>query len=985
MEASTVLRKSYGSVGGGELRSANNSSPQPIHLHPTLDALDVGPHAFRSSVPQPISQSPETKTLDVSQNRRMQCLSMPATLNSPLLRRNFSSPGDKLKSEKHSTLPQSYDPSLCTPMVREKSPDHRNGNGVENSKEETNKNESFLYYVIYAFVNSIMCLPCLYGYASVIFNHAIYQPHINALSKLVIFSSVIHQCCFTLFSTLPFSIGQVQDAGLIFLSAMSNKIASRILEDPGGDAEDVAEVILSTTIVLLGLATASLGAVLILMGKFRLADVVAYLPLPVVGGYLAFIGYFCLEAGVALCINDTIMKPSDWTLLLDEHSLLLAIPGILSGIALTAVARKCEDEAMLPISMVVIPVVFYIVLFTGGWTIEEAREGGWVGETSPPVPVVDLFHLVDFGKVRWDLFKDLIPTWLGMTFVVSFSSCLDVAAISMDMGQALDTNNELMTVGISNFVSGCLGGFTGSYIFSQTIFTYRTGCRSRWIGILVGLSFLAVVISTVNFLEITPLFFLGSTLIFIGFDLMYEWIAEVRHKLLLSEYLVLLATFVAIQFLGIDGGIGLGIVVAIFDFVLTTASVSSVSRIRRRSLAFYGPQERAYIENNVYSMQYPKILILEVRGAVFFGSSIQVLSNILDAAGINASIQEKAEISRVNSPLPHHSRMNSIRISESLSPASISPGTRRLNRRQENRKESDKPKPVSVDHHMPRFLVLDLSSVSNVDASAARGCFLQLAKMCAARRIVVCAAGQNGRIDWIMQTHDCANHIDAEEMTSGSFDKNQKIILFDDLNDALQFCEKILVAEKPSNLAFKRFEDLAGPSGEITSISLSTAFTHFIGVEPDHAKALEEYEKSKLSFHTETRYKLGETIFCSGTNADGFYIVLSGSVVILKDGNRSDNEIVSGAGKQHVITRRNIIESGQVSRILSVGSIFGFVDFVLQRPRTFSVVAGAENVLIAKCHRDGLDRLKADNPAMDRIVDKVLLLCSAVELASRDP
>lgn len=37
-----------------------------------------------------------------------------------------------------------------------------------------------------------------------------------------------------------------------------------------------------------------------------------------------------------------------------------------------------------------------------------------------------------------------------MTFVVSFSSCLDVAAISMDMGQALDTNNELMTVGISN-------------------------------------------------------------------------------------------------------------------------------------------------------------------------------------------------------------------------------------------------------------------------------------------------------------------------------------------------------------------------------------------------------------------------------------------------------------------------------------------------------------------------------------------------------
>lgn len=141
-------------------------------------------------------------------------------------------------------------------------------------------NTGFLYYIIYAFVNSIMCLPCLYGYASVIFGHAIFQQHINALSKLVIFSSVVHQSCFTLFSSLPFSIGQVQDAGLIFLSAMSNKIATKILEESGGDMDSVAEEVLSTTIVLLGLATASLGGVLILMGKFRLADVVAYLPLP---------------------------------------------------------------------------------------------------------------------------------------------------------------------------------------------------------------------------------------------------------------------------------------------------------------------------------------------------------------------------------------------------------------------------------------------------------------------------------------------------------------------------------------------------------------------------------------------------------------------------------------------------------------------------------------------------------------------------------
>jgi hypothetical protein len=105
----------------------------------------------------------------------------------------------------------------------------------------------------------------------------VFDNHMNALSKLVIFSSLIHQLGFFLFSTLDFAIGTVQDAGLIFLSAMANKIANRMLEDGHGEDE-----VLSTTIVLLCLGTACLGLVLILMGRFRLADAVAYLPMPVV-------------------------------------------------------------------------------------------------------------------------------------------------------------------------------------------------------------------------------------------------------------------------------------------------------------------------------------------------------------------------------------------------------------------------------------------------------------------------------------------------------------------------------------------------------------------------------------------------------------------------------------------------------------------------------------------------------------------------------
>jgi len=172
-----------------------------------------------------------------------------------------------------------------------------------------------IHYIVYAIINVIIALPALYGFSSVIFNHPIFQPHVAALSKLVIFSSFMHQLGFVLFSGLDFAIGTVQvrsepkkrlhrvfcsyllhrtltyiysycflsypfisyqDAGLIFLSAMANNIAESIL-DKGGSVEEV----ISTTLVILSLGTASMGVVLALLGKYQLLDIVSYLPMPV--------------------------------------------------------------------------------------------------------------------------------------------------------------------------------------------------------------------------------------------------------------------------------------------------------------------------------------------------------------------------------------------------------------------------------------------------------------------------------------------------------------------------------------------------------------------------------------------------------------------------------------------------------------------------------------------------------------------------------
>ena len=77
---------------------------------------------------------------------------------------------------------------------------------------------------MYGVINAVVVAPVMVGFAAIIFRHPAFHadPSVYpALVKLVLFSSMVHQAAFSAFSSLPFSIGQVQDAGLIFLSKMA--------------------------------------------------------------------------------------------------------------------------------------------------------------------------------------------------------------------------------------------------------------------------------------------------------------------------------------------------------------------------------------------------------------------------------------------------------------------------------------------------------------------------------------------------------------------------------------------------------------------------------------------------------------------------------------------------------------------------------------------------------------------------------------------
>ena len=130
--------------------------------------------------------------------------------------------------------------------------------------------------------------------------------------------------------------------GLLFLHAIATSIVKQGMQQKLTDSE-----ILATVVVGLAVATTLLGVALLIIGKLKLASLVSYLPAPVVGGYLAFIGYFCLLSGLNLCtgliFNANFNDSNFVTLVTTSKLVILTLPGLFGGALLLLVATKCTN------------------------------------------------------------------------------------------------------------------------------------------------------------------------------------------------------------------------------------------------------------------------------------------------------------------------------------------------------------------------------------------------------------------------------------------------------------------------------------------------------------------------------------------------------------------------------------------------------------------------------------------------------------------
>ncbi|KAG1670994.1 hypothetical protein FOA52_014384 [Chlamydomonas sp. UWO 241] len=461
-----------------------------------------------------------------------------------------------------------------------------------------------------------------------------FTPYVGSLCRFFFFSSAIHQTVFCLLSTLPFAVGQVQDVGLIFLSSMGSSIAA--ISRVEGLTPEVA---LGTTLITFSVATLTVGLLTMLVGRWRLAQLVMYVPLPVVGGYLGYVGYFCVAGGAALAAGVEINTVTSWVHILNAQALTRLAPLALSVAMLMLTMEHATHPLALPCVLALIPALFYVVLFACGLTLADAQDAGWVmapteGSNQPFWQLWDMFNVRPGegwdGLLRntyWPALLAQVPKMTGLFLVVCFGSCMDVAAIQQDVPRPLDFDRELVTVGVSNMVTALLGaGYTGSYIFSQTVFTLRAGVFNRLNGVVVAAMEFAVFAVPFSVVQFVPSFYFGALLLWFGVDIVRDWLIFSYRKLSTAEYILLWASFVAIMLWGLEAGIGAGIVMATLAFAYQYAE-STVSHLSPAPAS--SGNMHSYSRQAVLEILLPRrVVALSLSGFIFFGNSISISTKI---------------------------------------------------------------------------------------------------------------------------------------------------------------------------------------------------------------------------------------------------------------------------------------------------------------------------------------------------------------------
>lgn len=403
------------------------------------------------------------------------------------------------------------------------------------------------------------------------------------------------------------------------LGAMATQIAQTM------PANATDQDILFTIMAAIALSSLLTGAFLFILGRFQWGEFIRFLPYPVVGGFLAGLGYLITDAAFRVLTNGQ-LSLSQFPLLWQPEIWLRWVPSLGLAIILLVVTRRSLHYLALPGLVVGAIALFYLVLFLTQTSTDQALQTGWLLGPFPTGSGWQPWSLGSLGQVHWSVILTQLSSMAVLMMVTALSLLLVCSALELITERDINLNQELQATGLGCFISGVLGGMVGSHAVSAVL-SAKMGVKSRWVGVVAALFYLGLLLVGVSFLTFFPKPVLGGLLLFIGLDLLVLQLYDGWFKLPKVDYAIVLFIMAIVVLFGFLVGVIVGLVVVIMLFVFNYSQID-VTRYVLSGGSLSSHRKRLLNQERLLQEQGQQTYVMTLQGYIFFGTANRLLNQI---------------------------------------------------------------------------------------------------------------------------------------------------------------------------------------------------------------------------------------------------------------------------------------------------------------------------------------------------------------------
>lgn len=373
----------------------------------------------------------------------------------------------------------------------------------------------------------------------------------------------------------------------------------------------------------LTIATLMAGVLLVLMGVFKLGNIIKFVPYPVIIGF---------TAGIALTIFSTQMNdlfgleltkvPANfidkWICYAHNWSRINWMALVIGVASLLIIVLTPKVSKKIPGSLVA------IVLITGAvWFLKRfaGMEGiQTIGDlyTLPsgiPAPKLPTLNLAE-GQSIFSLMQQLFPAAFTIAILGAIESLLSAMVADGVIAGKHNSNTELIGQGIANIVVPFFGGIPATGAIARTMTNINNGGRTPVAGIIHAFVLLLVLLFFGKLVGFIPMACLAGVLIMVAYN-MSEWRTIVAlSKNPKSDFIVMLVTFTLTVVFDLTIAIEVGLLLAIVLFIKRTNESTSIKVFRDE----IDPNEELDIAVEQEVLLIPdRVEVYEIDGPYFFG------------------------------------------------------------------------------------------------------------------------------------------------------------------------------------------------------------------------------------------------------------------------------------------------------------------------------------------------------------------------------